>query len=377
MRAQRRDIYATEVFRGDIEVALKPPGQRRPISAIFKSLRKELEEKVPEARTELNPLIQDQIDDLTGVSRPVEVKIFGPDAKVLRELAARIGDFVEKAGAKDVNTNVHLGNPDLIVRPRREAIARMGLSEQDIENQLDAALYGQVAVTLPQKDRITDIRVRYPDSVRFDRNRLEQLPIALPAATATGKGGLAGGSAPPAFVMLSQVATIKVERSPNEVWRENQQPLITVTGELGGDDEADDAAPAEAGQDLGSVERKLLASLATFKMPAGYRWELAGNFRSQRIVCQSADGDGGRDAVGFPAPGLSVPQPDAAAFDLSISADLAGQRPGGVVDHRHAAECFLVHGRDSLNWPGRQERHHPDRVHRPAPPPRALPSARP
>jgi len=275
-------IYATEVFRGDIEVALKPPGQRRPISAIFKSLRKELEEKVPEARTELNPLIQDQIDDLTGVSRPVEVKIFGPDAKVLRELAARIGDFVEKAGAKDVNTNVHLGNPDLIVRPRREAIARMGLSEQDIENQLDAALYGQVAATLPQKDRITDIRVRYPDSVRFDRNRLEQLPIALPAATATGKGGLAGGSAPPAFVMLSQVATIKVERSPNEVWRENQQPLITVTGELGGDDEADDAAPAEAGQDLGSVERKLLASLATFKMPAGYRWELAGNFRSQQ-----------------------------------------------------------------------------------------------
>jgi multidrug efflux pump subunit AcrB len=229
----------------------------------------------------LNPLIQDQIDDLTGVSRPVEVKIFGPDAQVLRELAAKIGEFVEKAGAKDVNTNVHLGNPDLIVRPRREAIARMGLSEQDIENQLNAALYGQVAATLPQQDRITDIRVRYPDGVRFDRNRLEQLPIALPAATTAGKGSLAGGSPPPAFVTLSQVATIDVQRSPNEVWRENQQPLITVTGELGRDDEGDDAAPAEAGQDLGSVQRKLLASLATLKMPAGYRWELAGNFRSQ------------------------------------------------------------------------------------------------
>ena len=80
-------IYATEVFRGDIEVALKPPGQRRPIDAIFKWLRKELKDKVPEARTELNPLIQDQIDDLTGVSRPVEVKVFGPDAPTLRGLA--------------------------------------------------------------------------------------------------------------------------------------------------------------------------------------------------------------------------------------------------------------------------------------------------
>ena len=127
-------------------------------------------------------MIQDQIDDLTGVSRPVEVKVFGPDAATLRGLAAQIGEFVEKAGAKDVNSNVHLGNPDLIVRPRREAIARMGLSEQDIENQLNAALYGEIATTLPQQDRITEIRVRYPDTVRFNRNRLEQLPIALPAA---------------------------------------------------------------------------------------------------------------------------------------------------------------------------------------------------
>ena len=41
-------------------------------------------------------------------------------------------------------------------------------------------------------------------------------------------------------------------------------------------------APAEAGEDLGSVQRKLLASLASLKMPTGYRWELAGNFRSQQ-----------------------------------------------------------------------------------------------
>ncbi len=230
-------------------------------------------------------MIQDQIDDLTGVARPVEVKVFGPDAATLRGLAAQIGEFVEKAGAKDVNTNVHLGNPDLVVRPRREAIARMGLSEQDVENQLNAALYGEVATTLPQQDRITEIRVRYPDTVRFNRRRLEQLPIALPAASG-GKGGPAGGSPPPAFVTLSQVATIETQRSPNEIWRENQQPLITVTAELAGggeDDEGDsDAAPAEAGQDLGSVQRKLLTSLASLKMPPGYRWELAGNFRSQR-----------------------------------------------------------------------------------------------
>ena len=175
-------IYATEVFRGDIEVALKPPGKRRPMSKIFRSLRKELKDKVPEADTDLSPLVLDQINDLTGVSRSVEVKIFGPDAPTLRKLAAEVGKLVEEAGAKDVNANVHLGNPDLVVRPKREALARMGLTEQDIESQLNAALYGQVAATLPQQDRITDIRVRYPDRIRFDRARLEHLPIALPSS---------------------------------------------------------------------------------------------------------------------------------------------------------------------------------------------------
>ena len=148
------------------------------MSKIFQELRKELGDKVPEAKTELAGIVLDQINDLTGVVRPVEVKVFGPDAATLRGLALTVSKLVEEAGAKDVNANVQLGNPDLFVLPKCEAIARMGLNESDVDTQLDVALHGQVAATLPQQDRITDIRVRYPDAVRFDRNRLAQLPIA-------------------------------------------------------------------------------------------------------------------------------------------------------------------------------------------------------
>ncbi len=275
-------IYATEVFRGDIEVALKPPGKRRPMSKIFQELRKELGDKVPEAKTELAGIVLDQINDLTGVVRPVEVKVFGPDAATLRGLALTVSKLVEEAGAKDVNANVQLGNPDLFVLPKREAIARMGLNESDVDTQLDVALHGQVAATLPQQDRITDIRVRYPDAVRFDRNRLAQLPIALPAAVAAKSGP---GETPPAFVTLSQLATIELQYTPNETWRENQQPMISVTGQIAGagdDDDEGTAAPAAPGQDLGSVQRKLQASLASLKMPPGYRWELGGDFRARQ-----------------------------------------------------------------------------------------------
>ena len=59
-------LFATEPFRGDILVSLKPPGQRRPMDEIFDSLRDELKKKVPELRTELLPLIRDQIDDMSA-----------------------------------------------------------------------------------------------------------------------------------------------------------------------------------------------------------------------------------------------------------------------------------------------------------------------
>ncbi len=58
-------------------------------------------------------------------------------------------------------------------------------------------------------------------------------------------------------------------RSPNELWRENQQPVITVTAEL-------------ENRDLGSVNRDLQAKLAELEFPHGYRWELAGSYRAQQ-----------------------------------------------------------------------------------------------
>ena len=89
---------------------------------------------------------------------------------------------------------------------------------------------------------MTKIRVRYPDRVRYDRapprancrsawRRRRRFPAARRSAAGVG------------FVPLGQLASIRTVRSPNELWRENQQPVITVTAEL-------------EGRDLGSVNRE-------------------------------------------------------------------------------------------------------------------------
>jgi CzcA family heavy metal efflux pump len=270
-------FFATESYTGDILVSLKPPGERRGVEEIFAALREEVASEVPELETEFIPLVHDQINDLAGVSSPIEVKIFGPDVAQLRELAERVGKVVEETpGAADVNTHVLLGNPDIVIRPDSVQTSRVGLTVLDVENQLTAALYGQVASTLPQQDRMTNIRVRYPDRVRFDRDHLGQLPITIPVAAAGGTGSNAAATTltsatttSKAFVPLEQLATIQITRSPNEFWRENQQPVLTVTAEL-------------EGADLGSVNRHLSDELSQTSWPEGYRWELAGNYRSQQ-----------------------------------------------------------------------------------------------
>ena len=71
------------------------------------------------------------------------------------------------------------------------------------------------------------------------------------------------------FVPLSQLASIRVVRSANELWRKNQQPVITVTAALDK-------------RDIGSVNKELNSKISALRFPFGYRWELAGDYRAQQ-----------------------------------------------------------------------------------------------
>ncbi len=174
---------------------------------------------------------------------------------MLRELAEKVGKIVEEVpGAADVNSHVFLGNPDIVIRPDSTQTARVGLTVMDVESQLNAALYGQVASTVPEQDRMTKIRVRYPDRVRYDREHLSLLPISLATAAPPPASTAAPAPAGVGFVSLGQLATIRTVRSPNELWRENQQPVITVSAEL-------------ENRDLGSVNRELQTKLKELEFP--------------------------------------------------------------------------------------------------------------
>src|SRR5262249_35207741 len=149
---------------------------------------------------------------------------------------------------------------------------------------LKAIFLGQVATQVRESAaRITDVRVRYPDQDRFGRyafdadHILQNLWIAMPDSAFTPA---VPGAAPPApkdrVVLLSSIATVKRVRTPDEQYRETQQPALFVTAELNED---------EAG--LGSVVSDIRRWMAAVDLPPGYRWELGGHYLHQQQAFHS------------------------------------------------------------------------------------------
>jgi multidrug efflux pump subunit AcrB len=236
-------------------------------------------------KIELVQVMQDELNDLSGANKPLEVKIFGPDYNTLRKLADEVGEKLEKEGKghglREVNANVTQGNPDLMVRVDPVRAAKFGLSAEAVERQLRAMFLGQVATQVRESAaRIVDVRVRYPNSIRFggsyfDPERVLEQWIVLPdtASSAAAGAPLVGVAR---ALQLSAVATLERIRTPDERWRENQRPVAIVSSDLE-DDEAS----------LNEVVSLVQRVMATVPLPAGYHWEIGGHYLHQQEAFHS------------------------------------------------------------------------------------------
>jgi multidrug efflux pump subunit AcrB len=310
-------LFATQTSRGDIQVILRPAEndimslllkpKRPPLDTVkaelkkegkehirrkyrrrsIKEIKDEIEDEIKDnyaehqLKVEVVQVMEDELNDLSGANKPVEVKVFGPDHNVLRDLASKIGEKLENEGkgrgVKEVSS-VREGNPDLMIQLDGMQAAKRGLTMDAVERQLRAIFLGQVATQVRESAaRITDVRVRYPDAARFGRfgfdpeYLLKNQWILLPDAT---------GTALPLnkdrAVLLSAVAEVKRVRTPDEQFRENQQPAIFVTAEHNED---------EAG--LGAVVADIRRWMADINLPPGYRWELGGHYKQLEQASQS------------------------------------------------------------------------------------------
>jgi multidrug efflux pump subunit AcrB len=262
--------------------------RRRPLRKVMEEIEEEIKDHFHEHQLKFETLqiMEDELNDLSGANRPLEVKVFGPDYAVLRHEAEEIAEEIEKhgkgRGVKEVNSSVLAGNPDLLIRIDEVQARKLGLDVMEIERQLRAMYRGQVATQVRESAaRITDVRVRYPNPLRFGQLRfdpdsvLKQL-ILLPAVPPTNHSAATPLVGVARSVPVSAVATIQPTRSPDEQMRENLQPVVIVTAELN---------ESEAG--LGAVVADIQATMKDFHLPDGYRWELGGHYLQQQEAFRS------------------------------------------------------------------------------------------
>jgi CzcA family heavy metal efflux pump len=249
-------LYATQQNKGDILVKLKPKSQRdRSTEDIMAYLRPLIEHDAPGVEIEFTQILQDMLNDLQGVPEPVEIKLFGDNMALIEQAADEVGDKLQKIDGITGFKGIEKGNPEIVFHVDPAETGRAGLTVDQVTDQVQAGLLGEAQTSLRQGDRTVEIRVRFPDSFRYDYNKIEQFPIV----TATKQ-----------VMPLSSLATVEQVQGENQLLRENQRLMASLTAQL-----------AE-GHDLGGTMTAVQNMMKTVHLPTGMTYEIGGQYESQQ-----------------------------------------------------------------------------------------------
>ncbi len=191
---------------------------------------------------------------LTGAGATVVVRIFGPDMDVLRAKAQEIADVMGPIeGVTSLKVEQQLLVPQLDVRLRPEASARLGLTAGDVRRAATTLIKGLKVGELYREQKILDVFVWGVEKVRNDISTVSELPIESPLGT---------------HVPLSDAAEIALVPAPNEIKREGASRKIDVTCNV-------------QGRDLGSVAREIEKRVRALDFEREYHPEFLGEYAAR------------------------------------------------------------------------------------------------
>ncbi len=248
-------LYATEQNTGDILVKLKPRSQRsRSTEEVMDDMRAQIAANIPGIDVEFTQLLQDMLGDLEGSPEPVQLKLFGNSMDVLEQVADDVGAKLQKIPGIVDFVGLQKGNPEIVFHVDPALSGRAGLTGDQVTAQVSAGLLGITQTQLREADRTVDIRVRFPDSFRYNYSNILQFPILTPAKQ---------------IVPLSSLATVEQVNGEAHLQRENQRLMVTLTARL-------------ENRDLGSAIRDVQKMMNGISLPTGTTYEIGGQYESQQ-----------------------------------------------------------------------------------------------
>jgi len=225
---------------GRILVRLAPGAGSDTEAAVTALLRERLE-SVPEAA------VKQERGTSFSFRTPIEVEVYSQDLEELHAVAADIAGRM--AGVPGlVRASTELGNPEVQVRFRREALASLGLELSGVAQAVRTKIQGDVATRFTEGDREIDIRVR---------------ALEHGAASVADVGELIVGHSGGRPIFLTSVADIRLTEGPTEVRRIGQRRAALVWANL-------------EGRDMAAAAADVRALLHATPLPAGITTALSG-----------------------------------------------------------------------------------------------------
>ena len=190
-----------------------------------KELAREIREKlstIPGTNIEIGQPISHRIDAmLSGSKAQIAIKVFGDDLSMLYNIGKKIKATISQVdGIVDANVEQQVDRPQLRITPRREIMAKYGITIAQFKDVVNTALSGNVVSQVYQDGLPYDLTVRYDDCERSSIEGLKNIPID----TNLGK------------VPLSEVADISSLDGPNSISRENVSRRILISANVDGRD---------------------------------------------------------------------------------------------------------------------------------------------
>lgn len=223
---------------------------------LIEGMRKELA-VIPGARFNFSQPIKDRVEEaVSGVRGQVVLKIFGQDFEVMRKtLQDVIAVLKPIRGVVDLDIYRDATVPQLQIRLDREALAREGISVDDAQAHVEAALAGHVVTQLWEGERPVPIRVRLPHSEGQSEDRIAATLVPSPSG---------------AQVPLGRVAAIDIQNGRAAINRESNSRFAALKFNV-------------EGRDLGSVIQEAMATVQQkIKVGDGYQLVWAGEFENQQ-----------------------------------------------------------------------------------------------
>ena len=232
----------------------------RPKKAVVEEIRHKLG-TLPGVNVEIGQPISHRIDAmLSGTRANIAIKLFGTDLNKMFEIGNKIKTEISAIpGVVDLNVEQQVERPQLQIVPKREMLAKYGVTPSEFTDMVEVYLAGRTVSRVYEGNRVFDLTVKADDDSRSTIEAIRDMPVDV-----------VGGKVP-----FSQIAEIRSAAGPNTINRENVARKIVIS------------ANVSDGDLQGAVNSIRKTINDNVPLPEGYHVEYGGQFESAQSATRT------------------------------------------------------------------------------------------